>query len=342
MSTPTISIIIPTYNSEPTLDLCLKSIQDQDYPKERIEIIIVDGGSKDRTMKIVKKYKARIIHIEPNKQNVEYNKCMGVLASKNKYLLMIDHDNILPNRNILKKMVQPFIDDKSIVGVETYRYFYNKKGTILDRYFALFGVIEPLVFYLGKADRMSYINKGYDAKYNPHDHGDYFEVSFRPGNIPTIGANGFMINKEILFSGVKIDPKSYYPIDINVDLINKGINKYAFIKDSIYHISGHGNVMSYLKRRALFVKQYHLGDNTISPKSSRRYSVYESKDFWKLVYYIVISLTIVIPLIDSIKGYRKIHDSAWFLHPFLSFMFVVIYSYVFLKHIFHIIYNKLF
>ena len=53
---PSISIVIPTYNSERTLSLCLGSIAEQDYPREKIEIIIADGGSKDRTLEIAEKF----------------------------------------------------------------------------------------------------------------------------------------------------------------------------------------------------------------------------------------------------------------------------------------------
>lgn len=40
-----ISIVIPTLNSEKTLKDCLKSIAEQDYPHNHLEIIIADGGS---------------------------------------------------------------------------------------------------------------------------------------------------------------------------------------------------------------------------------------------------------------------------------------------------------
>jgi glycosyltransferase involved in cell wall biosynthesis len=51
---PSISIVIPTYNGEQTLAQCLESIVKQDYPREKVEIIIVDGGSKDKTLDVAK------------------------------------------------------------------------------------------------------------------------------------------------------------------------------------------------------------------------------------------------------------------------------------------------
>jgi len=49
-----ITIGLCVKNSEKTIKKCLESIINQDYPKELVEIIIVDGGSKDRTIEIAK------------------------------------------------------------------------------------------------------------------------------------------------------------------------------------------------------------------------------------------------------------------------------------------------
>lgn len=59
---PSISVIIPTYNSEKVLKSCLESIKGQDYPKERIEVIVVDGGSQDTTTKIAQSFGARVLN----------------------------------------------------------------------------------------------------------------------------------------------------------------------------------------------------------------------------------------------------------------------------------------
>lgn len=336
MRYPTISVIIPTFNSEATIDKCLSSVRKQDYPQGKIEIIIADGGSSDETKGIVSKYKVKWIGVDPRKQNVEYNKSTGIQKAKGELLLMIDHDNVLPKKNLLNKMVQPFLEHQDMVGVETMRYDYDPKATLLDRYIALFGVIDPLAFYLGKADRISFIYDSYDHKYNPIDLKDYFLLRFNQDNIPTIGANGFMIRRMTLLENALIVPGKYFHIDANVDLIRKGFNKYAFVKSSIAHLSGHGNVGDYLKRRMLFMKQYYLSEKNINLQKARRYSLYEKKDFWKLIYFIVISLTLLIPLIDSLRGYRKIHDNAWFLNPILCFGFVLIYGYVMIEHQFKV------
>src|SRR5580704_13779118 len=50
---PFISVVIPVYNEERHIAECLDSVLDQDYPADRYEVIVADGGSDDRTRAIV-------------------------------------------------------------------------------------------------------------------------------------------------------------------------------------------------------------------------------------------------------------------------------------------------
>ena len=50
---PYISVVIPVYNEERHIEACLASVLDQDYPADRYEVIVADGGSDDRTREIV-------------------------------------------------------------------------------------------------------------------------------------------------------------------------------------------------------------------------------------------------------------------------------------------------
>ena len=52
-----ISIIVPVYNSEKTLDVCIKSIQKQIF--EDYEVIFVDDGSTDRSVRVIENYREK-------------------------------------------------------------------------------------------------------------------------------------------------------------------------------------------------------------------------------------------------------------------------------------------
>jgi len=93
---PLVSVIIPTYNSERTLGKCLESIVNQTYP--HIEIIVVDGGSKDNTVNIAKKYGARVFVLEGEERSASIN--YGVKMARGKYIYRVDSDVILDPRLI--------------------------------------------------------------------------------------------------------------------------------------------------------------------------------------------------------------------------------------------------
>jgi glycosyltransferase involved in cell wall biosynthesis len=86
---PLVSIIIPTKNEEKNIGRCLKAILDQTYPKEKLEIIIVDNFSQDKTAKIAKKFPIRFFQKGPER-HAQRN--FGVAKSHGKYLVFIDAD----------------------------------------------------------------------------------------------------------------------------------------------------------------------------------------------------------------------------------------------------------
>lgn len=100
---PKVSFAIPTLNNEETLDKCLKSIIDQEYPN--IEIIIVDGNSKDRTIEIAKKYTNKIFFDDGKLGSARQT---GVEHSTGQVLALFDSDIIIPHKKWLKNAIQFF------------------------------------------------------------------------------------------------------------------------------------------------------------------------------------------------------------------------------------------
>lgn len=336
---PSISVVIPTYNSEKTLSSCLESVRMQAYPKAKIEIILADGGSSDSTFSIAKKYNAKVVKVnEKDKQGPEFNRAVGAHKAKGEILLFIDHDNELPHEDWINNMVRPLVDDETIVGSYTQYYFYDKNDSLLGRYFSLFGVNDILPLYLGKADRLSYIYA------DPRQYGvykmatikekkKYYTITFDKHHIPTLGSNGFMVRRTLLFAHADVDVDNFFHIDVHVDLIKKGFHTYAMIKDTHMHKTDDRGILDFLKRRVLFIELYHFGEKGLSMKSNRRYSVYESKDMIKLIYTVVISLTLVKPIVDSVRGYIKKPDIAWFVHPVMCVGIVISYGLGIMKHV---------
>jgi glycosyltransferase involved in cell wall biosynthesis len=320
-----ISIVIPNYNDGKILTRCLSAVRDQNYDQKKIEIVVADGGSTDNSSQICKKFQAKIV--KESTGSPEGAKAVGIKNAKNELILMIDADTILPNRHWLKKMVACLEKEKQAIAAYTWRYSYKKSDKILNRYFALFGANDPLAYFLRKTDRQDYIFDKYRLLGKVEDKGNYFRVEFGKDRIPTLGANGFLIWKKY-YDKLNFDEKSFYHIDVNVDLIEKGLNKYVVVKNDIWHASGE-SFFGYFKRRYRYLSELYLKES-----QKRRYKLYDPKtDCWKLVWFCVTSLTLIYPIIISIKGYRKIKDLAWFLHPVMCLGIMGVYTIAVLKNI---------
>lgn len=97
---PLVSVIIPTKNSEATLEKCLKSIKEQDY--KNLEIIVVDNYSSDKTRLIAKENGAKV-YLKGPERGAQIN--FGVKMARGKYVYRVDSDFVL-NHNVINEAVQ--------------------------------------------------------------------------------------------------------------------------------------------------------------------------------------------------------------------------------------------
>lgn len=100
MKNPKISVIMPVYNAEKFLDKAIKSILNQTF--KDFEFIIINDGSKDNSLKIIKEFQKkdkRIVLIN-NKKNLGLQKTLnkGLRISKGKYIARMDSDDISMER----------------------------------------------------------------------------------------------------------------------------------------------------------------------------------------------------------------------------------------------------
>jgi glycosyltransferase involved in cell wall biosynthesis len=87
---PLVSVIVPTKNSETTIERCLKSIKEQDY--ENVEIIVVDNYSTDMTRNIAVKYGAKF-YLKGPERSAQVN--FGAREARGKYIYRVDSDFVL-------------------------------------------------------------------------------------------------------------------------------------------------------------------------------------------------------------------------------------------------------
>ena len=321
---PPVSIVTPTFNSAATLNRCLESIANQNYPSGQIEIIIADGGSDDDTIEIARQYTDKIIS-NPLKTG-EAGKAVAIKEASNGIVALIDSDNILPTKDWLRKMVKPLEDDE-IAGSEPLYYTYRKEDGNITRYCALLGTNDPLCFFLGNYDRYCQLTgKWTELPVKEEDKGDYLKVTLGKTRLPTIGANGFLVRTELL-KGCSISDY-LFDIDVVYELVEQGYNKFAKVKIGIVHLFS-GSMSTFARKQRRRVKDY-----TYYQRLGLRKYPWSSLSKVKLLKFITYTLLIIPVLLQAARGCLAKRDRAWFFHIPACWITLVVYSYGTLQNLF--------
>src|SRR5947209_2427597 len=95
---PGISVLIPTLNADRYLEHCLRSIREQDYPADRIEILVADAGSVDSTLDVLARFHVDRVVPNPRITGEAARAILNRLAA-NEMILSIDADNYLVGKD---------------------------------------------------------------------------------------------------------------------------------------------------------------------------------------------------------------------------------------------------
>lgn len=312
---PSISILIPTLNAEKTLRECLTQISNQDYPKDKIEVIVADGGSTDGTVAIARQFGA-IITPNPLKTG-EAGKAAALKKAQNELIALIDSDNYLPTRDWLTRMVKPF-EDKEIIGSEPLEYTYRKSDGLITRYCALLGMNDPICLFLGNYDRYCHLTGRWtDMPVRVEDKGTYFKLTLERNKVPTIGANGTMLRRALVAETVG---DYFFDIDEIYGLMLLGNNKFAKVKTGIIHVFS-GTVATFIRKQKRRIRDY-----AYYQKMGIRKYPWSQLNVSGLAFFVVYSALWVPTFLQACRGYMKIRDRAWFFHPLACWLTLWVYG----------------
>lgn len=213
---PSVSVLVPTLNSARTLGACLDSVRAQDYPPDRLEIVLADAGSTDGTVGLARERGVSKIVDNPLRTG-EAGKTAAAKAATGELLALVDSDNVLPDPGWLRRMVAPFADS-AVAASEPLAYEARPGDPPLVRYFARLGMNDPLCLFVGNYDRRCAVTGRWtELPVDAEDRGGWLAVRLVRGRaFPTIGANGFLIRRSLL-PRTRFDPY-WFDVDILQDL----------------------------------------------------------------------------------------------------------------------------
>ena len=291
-----LSLVIPVgKDDEAHLETLLASIDRQDYPKDALEVLIIREG------------------------NSEEAKALGIRQAAGEIIGMCCTDNVLLGDDFLTRMVDA-ARQPGVVGAYPERYAYVKDDTALSRYFALLGANDPLCWWLGKADRQSYLT--------PTITRSCTRTFSRVEMLPSLGDNGFFL-KAFLAKSILTTPERFGScMDMCEDLRRAGYATYTVVPTTLWHRSG-------LSWRRYFLKRWrYVRELYWRRLSSRRWHMVSTRgDWWGVCTFVLASLTGLPHLWVSVQGYRRVPDRSWFIHPLVCFLLTWVYAVAWLEHL---------
>lgn len=127
---PLVSVIIPTYNRKEILSREIESIIASDYPKDKLEIIVVDDYSSDETHKyIAQRFPSIIVLRNNDERGLAGSRNVGIKAAKGNYILIVDDDNIF-DAFAIRELVNTLLQNETIGIVGPAMYYYKEPSRI--------------------------------------------------------------------------------------------------------------------------------------------------------------------------------------------------------------------
>ena len=212
-----ISVIITTRNEQRHIRKCLNSLKNQDYPRSKIEIIVVDNNSTDKTQELVKNFQLKFPRLDLKMFNAgperSAQRNFGVVKSHGEYFIYLDADMTLCG-NVIGDCVEKIKADPEI------NTFYLSE------------------IVMGK----SFWNRV-----------RRFERSFYDGTV--IDAARF-IKKSIFFMVGGFDENLYACEDWDLDKRLKKFGQPAIIKRAIYHDERKFKLIKYIRKKIYYTRNF--------------------------------------------------------------------------------------
>lgn len=313
---PKVSIIIPVYNVEKYISKCIESVLNQTYTD--FELILINDGSKDNSLKIMNKYKKdeRIRIYDQKNQGPAETRNKGIILSKGEYIMFIDSDDYIDN-DYVYNYVKYLDEDNYDIIIGGYQKINNGKiefkrklkdgefskyivtGPVSKLYKKSFLLNNNILFLDTKASEDVYFNLNAYSK-NPKikiiNNIGYYYV-YNSTSLSNTLHKGFKEDVDIIGLVTEINYN---------DIKNIDLNQYYIIRYLIWYLLYSGKVAS----KKEFMKEYKklfswLKNNIPNYKKNKYFKVFPKGEDKKI--YIFIKIFILLDKLNLVNLFSKIY-----------------------------------
>lgn len=312
MKRPTLSIVVPTYNAQRDLERFFDSLVRQRLSNTRVEILIIDGGSTDRTVEIARKYKARII---PNPLKLtEPGTALGFAHAKGKFVMVLATDNIFPDQDAIQTIIDVFRDPR-IVAVFP-KHDTGPGDSIYSRYVNTF--TDPFTHFVYQDAANA---RTFHKLYRTIEHTsvyDIYDYASSPVRPIIALAQGFTIRKSLM------PPRKEVSDDIlTVYRLIDERKRLAYVHGvTLWHYTIRDTKQFIAKQRRAVENAFLRQDSGIT----KRRDVMTIPQRIRMYLFVPYALTVVPALIQSIAGFVTTGEIMWLAHWYISLFSAVCIS----------------
>lgn len=320
-----ITIIMPTYNSEKTLEYSLRSIRHQIINQDQIEILMIDGGSTDKTLEIARKYNAEVLYNE--RRLPEFAKQQGMMAAKGKYGIFIDSDEAFTNKHSLSSRLELLKKYPAVKNLVSTGQICQKGENDITKYANFIGdPFSNFIYRYNGYNRIEDLTRQYCYK----DIGEGFLLDFKNSNfLPLFDALGNMFEIEAarkIYSCNKEDQS--FAANIFSNMVHETMQAIVMKNDFICHRAGLSKD-AYLSKLKWRVKNNLFQTEGVGfAQRSRKETGLQKRKLLFIPY-----CALIFPvLIDTVRLTLKNRDRCFLNHFwYTEYTFMMIVGYVLLK-----------